>query len=892
MPSLPNAQILSLDFLRQLKNSLVGDQFAKLQLFTSERLLIDQLIDTEFIETEAQSESLDVLLSLVNLEEDVRNELNEAYATVVAKILAKAGAITAADDLLIAYKTVRLANLCINNCNINYKKSGILLNSVAPTQLQDILIHHIENRNGQTSTYHSATIVEIMSYLSKQRSRITRDLKGPLESLLLSIRNRYSGQLEFKYLLKISNNQNITYDPLSNKGIEDNLAMQYAAVPDPVNISNPYDQSMLSLGIVLYREITDRTYDASFLIPGQETISKNGELWRDGNFTLFISSFLKSNNVDLKCCALIFFLYPYISQKTLSLPQQPLKQWLPYLVESFNYDDIPWWFDPFDALTAVIDLHNETTPINNPVTEYLFRTNVLHGLVTLFAKCLCLKYHNRGSNKTVAKFIKLFGSITSYDEKCRALLLEDKALLQHLECGLETHLELLNSFLRYIPDIRSSMENEDLSPLHTSDVTLSWLFLLKSFSRSVTALRTSLKRNKLANVLLELLKTICKVLELADFAGHDFLKAEIDILGAALGIISNFVVEFSNLQSLIVDNGIVDKIGDILNDPIFNSKLPWETERRRGIFSKISGDLVKTNALWVLRHLMYNSHNEEKLELLSTIPMETILQFINDYSWPVQEQCFQLLRNLTCNSRKVVNILLENFKDVEYFDSRQGERTMVGSTYLFEFLAHKIRMLEIKDNHQRKTLEGILYIIVNITAINENKRQLVIEQDELLSIIQEILSESGESNPKYGNNNDLKVACLWILTNLIWNSSFSNYAHSAPEDYFPPGEASPVSDRDKLNEDEASKTNHGEEKEESDEDMHDDDDDDTGAEFVRPSLGQPNAIAGTGALERCRKLVKMGLYDLIKKKTFDEYLPVREKARTLLFHMDLLSKGL
>ena len=185
-----------------------------------------------------------------------------------------------------------------------------------------------------------------------------------------------------------------------------------------------------------------------------------------------------------------------------------------------------------------------------------------------------------------------------------------------------------------------------------------------------------------------------------------------------------------------------------------------------------------------------------------------------------------------------------------------------------------------------------LYIIVNITAINENKRQLVIEQDELLSIIQEILSESGEGNPKYGNNNDLKVACLWILTNLIWNSSFSNYAHSAPEDYFPPGEASPVGDRDKLNEDEASKTNRGEEKEESDEDMHDDDDDDTGAEFVRPSLGQPNAIAGTGALERCRKLVKMGLYDLIKKKTFDEYLPVREKARTLLFHMDLLSKGL
>ena len=68
MPSLPNAQILSLDFLRQLKNSLVGDQFAKLQLFTSERLLIDQLIDTEFIETEAQSECLDVLLlSLIHI---------------------------------------------------------------------------------------------------------------------------------------------------------------------------------------------------------------------------------------------------------------------------------------------------------------------------------------------------------------------------------------------------------------------------------------------------------------------------------------------------------------------------------------------------------------------------------------------------------------------------------------------------------------------------------------------------------------------------------------------------------------------------------------------------------------------------------------------------------
>ncbi|CAI7251761.1 CPS_collapsed_G0028030.mRNA.1.CDS.1 [Saccharomyces cerevisiae] len=84
-------------------------------------------------------------------------------------------------------------------------------------------------------------------------------------------------------------------------------------------------------------------------------------------------------------------------------------------------------------------------------------------------------------------------------------------------------------------------------------------------------------------------------------------------------------------------------------------------------------------------------------------------------------------------------------------------------------------------------MEGILYIIVNLAAVNENKKQLVIEQDEILNIMSEILVETTTDSSSYGNDSNLKLACLWVLNNLLWNSSVSHYTQYAIENGLEPG---------------------------------------------------------------------------------------------------------
>ncbi|CAI5169240.1 AVN_HP_G0119720.mRNA.1.CDS.1 [Saccharomyces cerevisiae] len=175
----------------------------------------------------------------------------------------------------------------------------------------------------------------------------------------------------------------------------------------------------------------------------------------------------------------------------------------------------------------------------------------------------------------------------------------------------------------------------------------------------------------------------------------------------------------------------------MLTDPLFSSKKTWDDneDERRIALQGIPVHEVKANSLWVLRHLMYNCQNEEKFRFWpKSMNLFWILLMIHVGQY--KPNVFQLLRNLTCNSRKIVNILLEKFKDVEYkIDPQTGNKISIGSTYLFQFLAKKMRLLNPLDTQQKKAMEGILYIIVNLAAVNENKKQLVIEQDEILNIM-------------------------------------------------------------------------------------------------------------------------------------------------------------
>lgn len=864
--------------LEKLCNSLVGDQCAKVELLTSSRAsTLDELFDFG-VESRFQGLKLDILFSALHLDGHIRDELGDLYIDMVSRVYDEKTVASdlLANDPLVNYKYVRLINLCVEFC------SPCLYPYMA--SLQEGFVHLIsrslggyqENEDIYMKDY--GTIIELLNFFLHEKDALDLELLCHLEGLLKQVVDRYLNELHFDYAIRVKVNKSssatVKYDPLSNKGIEQN-----STVPNAVNIQNSMDRRLLSLGLALYSTIPELE---------NESLS----LWKDVHFCTFVTSLLKSGDINLRCSALAFLTHPYLVDDSVWDQKQRLKQFLPYLVDSINYQPLPWWFDPFDILDSLIEIYHIHEPLDNPVIVFLSKTNVMYGLLTVFVECLSLKHQDQSSLRCVTKFIKLCASFAAYDELYRSLLLETKSLLHHLEHGMESHLKLLKEFLSHKEMIVESCEGDEeiMPPLYDSQLVVAWLLLLKSFSRSVSALRTSLKRNKLAELLLDLLKTTYQVSQECQFAGKDFLAAELEVMGITLGCICNFVVEFSNLQSFMLSNGIVDITGEILKP---------STGRRLSNIQESKANAVKTNALWVLRHLMYNCQNAEKLGLLSKIPMSTILEYINDPSWPVQEQCFQLIRNLTCNSRKVVNILLEKFKDIRYEnDPKTSVRIGRGTTYLFQFLARKIKLIDPTDIIQRKTLEGVLYIIVNLAAVNENKKELVIEQDEILNLLGEILAETSQRTNRYGNDSKLKLASLWVLNNLLWNSTISNYTQYALEGYAPSqrddetgtqGSMSPFASEEAL--DENMIDDEDEEVNQDDEEAEEGDDEE-GDEFVHGSSGirGNDRPSNSAAVKRCKKLVDMGIYDLVKQNVFDESLSVREKARTLQYHMDLLLK--
>ncbi|SCU85026.1 LAFA_0D13454g1_1 [Lachancea sp. 'fantastica'] len=972
--------------LRHLKSSLIGDDLAKWRFLKDPgEAMVARIIDTALgpqnkgassNESEnLRSEAFDLILMLVNLGGNEKQGLGDTYNAMVQLILSKIR-FSKVDSYLTALRKAQLMNLCLEN--VHTSLPGLLdLHAAVRATFVRYVHERVHNRG---SPFYDTIIAELLCCISRQEAlEADTDVFLATYALLQKMSEKYQHQLHFRYMvaerrLDQDSQQYSLYDFAQSQR---SFTKSPYGCPDPVEPRSATDVSLFCLSLNIYLDLRG-AMDLS--------VANGANLKESKSFQLLLMSFLKSHNMALRCSALKFMADGYLhgSSDTNSVETEGLFLWLPHLCECLNYESLPWWFDAIDTLTDLVNWCNEHHPLNNPISNFLLETNLMNSIVHMLAQCLALYRRDHDTLGTMGKLIKLCAALTSFSETTRRRLFTNKALLQHAETGLDLHLQLLDCFIAQKSTVSFDLQKKDLQPLYDTECTFSWVLLLKSFSRSVTALRTFLKRNRLAELLLNLVKRTCVLSEDPQFRGSALLNGEIKIMSAALGTLSNFVVEFSNLQSHIVENGIIEVVGKILKSSLFNENANAEigAAGRDSCPSRIQD--VQKNALWVLRHLMYNSHNEEKLELISIIPMETILQFVNNSNWLVQEQCFQLLRNLTCNSRKMVNILLENFDDSENSGGLQAHSGGARSTYLFEFLAHKLKMLDPEDASQAKTLEGVLYIIVNITAINENKRQMVIDQDDILLFIKQVLSSVGGGYHRA----DIEVACLWILTNLIWASTTSNFLISATQPHpvseqtasHASGSSSllrhnaqtddkdlsrePRRDRnDNDDQDEPMRDNvhdelsngfsqDGEEslqeheheqgaeqgqvqvrrsqneimddgnddddddddddedddhEEEEDEDRISEDEDDeddsssqraldptvrTAFELTRPkNFGLPAKLR-IFAAQRCAKLVQMGLYDVVKTSTIAGDMAVRDQAKLLLFHMDLLRRGI
>lgn len=935
--------VIGIDFIEDplLKANIIMDP----EFIWVNSLLQDLSIETPTV----QQKRLESLYSLMDIDDLLRNEISPFYSKVVSNLYENIYLFRTLRDshILTNLKYIRLINLCVDKCSSEPFSHSLLLREYLFYLLDQLggksdKNFTVKGKENTTDTIdndklHQVDPIEDVSVNLKlliselifffllniggKGVEINMNFKFHLEDLIFLLVNKHIGKLDFKYALKVKLPTNkidrpflarssskssrshtnsptpyeahnsLTYDYTSNKGI-----LLSNSIPNPVQINNSVERTLLARSLVLYTTT------------GTENRELPSLLWKNQHILLFTSSLVKCHDIDLRLAALKFLLHPIIYKKEVyKNDRQTLVKYLPYLFQSLDYEYLPFWFDPFEIITNLMALFNEINPSNNPVTFYINHSNSYEPFLELLSRSIRLSKDNEYMSETLIRMIQLWASLAAFDEKTRTTVITIPGLLSRLGYDIKAHTNLLNEFIEYYLSISSTGSSEmneiQFPPLHDSRLVLSWLQLLKAFSRSVTALRTKLQKAHLTETLTRLLTTCYKVTQVAYNVGDDFLKMELQIMGLALGNICNFMVEFSSLQASVLQTDFLGTIKNILDDNLFNTNTETNVnDERTTVFRTINLEDVKTYSLWILRHLMYNCQNTEKMKLLEQIPFDIILDFVNDPSWPVQEQCFQLLRNLTCNSRRVVNLLLEKFKYVEYVtDPNTGSTNQVNSTYLFEYLSRKMRLLNVREKTQRKTLEAILYILNNIAAVNENKKKLVVEQDEILLILKDILSGSSQNSSKYGNDSELKLASLWVLNNLLWNSSLSTYTQYVLEGYTATAGNNYNSSSNNNSSDSNGSIN-------SPSNYNDD---------LKPYLGRTHggssSRAGTGddkdfihpydnlnsagsihandsTVERCQKLANIGLYGLVKQNIFDESLDVREKARTLLYHMDLLLK--
>lgn len=900
--------------LLDISYSIIGDNNAKIRLlldYINEDSSILSLSENE-LNTERCLTKLNIFIVLANLDLSLRNNLKSEYDCLLNKIFNETSFLASnIDELsprcLVIFTT--LIKYCIENSPSDNQYPNFL------TQLTKVLINLIDKSlKVPLSPDESQAVIELLNlflvfFLKKvpnksqsyQQHSTWLNLKKSIQKLLISISLIYIDEVDLKYETTTYLNRRpskpfVMYNCMSNKNLENSSNL----IPNKLEINNYINSEILSLSLILYSALNPVS-------------SRSKNLWNNLHFNIFISAFLKSNDHILKCSSIYFLLYPFLNNKIYRKNTKRLKEFLPYLVDCFNLKNIPWWYDPFEILNSLLNTYNKVNPKNNPVLNILTNTNIIKSLLALFAQCLSLKYQTNDSIKTLTKFINLSSSITAYDETYRIYFLKNKKFINHLKFAFENHLMLTKNFLDNKQDFYQyyidNEKNEELPPFYDHEITFSWLMLMKSFSRSVTTLKTYLKEKTFAETLFLMLQNSYTILDTCEFAGSEFLECELKIFGATLGCVCNFVIEFSSLQNILVDGGLKLLIKDILTNEKFKS-IEQQSNSNVIRFSESSKVIIRTYSLWILRHLMYNCQNVDKFGLLESIPLSVILDFVNDSSWEVQAQCFELLRNLTCNSRKVVNLLLESFKSIDYYSrSETNIRPQhIRSTYLFEFFARKLKFLQPSDPVQKKIIVAILYIIVNIAAVNENKKQLVIEQDEILMIIKEILCETKDRpNNKYGNDSSLKFVSLIALSNLLWDSTISRYTHyklsrgqspyfqhqgNNPNDIFESSGSSSVKigettvDIDNENSNLTDAENSGRNSNTNNDADNEDPD------FVHFPSSFVNIVpeVNTAIIDRCKKLVEIGLLDIIKSKVFDEALAVREKAKILAGHMDLLLK--
>ncbi|KAL3850122.1 hypothetical protein ACJIZ3_012004 [Penstemon smallii] len=270
-------------------------------------------------------------------------------------------------------------------------------------------------------------------------------------------------------------------------------------------------------------------------------------------------------------------------------------------------------------------------------------------------------------------------------------------LCSKLECFRDRvlHLQVLN----YVPEALAH---------DSTEVRAAACVFLKNISRSVKNLSAGQFMNE--TVAIPLVQLLCDS------------SASVQI--AALGAISNVVVDFTAQKSLFMQCGGVKQLVQL---------------------STSMESAIRANAVLALKNLAFLVNNRCKEEMLLELTSSTLASLICDPEASVQEQALALVRNLVDGT----------LNSIEYLFAEDG------------LLLHAIGR-QLRSTSKAEVLIQGMYTLSNVASGNELHKEAVMKQ---------LYPQAGNKNESIlvkclqSSDSRLRTAAVWALVNLTFTNS-------------------------------------------------------------------------------------------------------------------------
>ncbi|KAF8634530.1 hypothetical protein AX15_000830 [Amanita polypyramis BW_CC] len=256
---------------------------------------------------------------------------------------------------------------------------------------------------------------------------------------------------------------------------------------------------------------------------------------------------------------------------------------------------------------------------------------------------LCLAAYERGCLESLAALIREITPLEAAEEWG-----EDEA--ESLSSLREAALILMAALSLLSPDIRRSVADElNLLPFAKSSlrhkhygVRYAACQCIRALSRSVQALRTNLVDSGVGMAVLKIVMQGLVVNGAVKVAREGEIESDRRVLSVALSIVCNCVNDFSPLRNVYLTNGLLTRLVQMIE----------------------MDDDLRRDALWVIKNLLVKTSFDEKREVMNTLGWGRLVELLDHPDTRIQEQAFNIIRNLSENEEGIGLIFEEIGTDV------------------------------------------------------------------------------------------------------------------------------------------------------------------------------------------------------------------------------------